>query len=170
MENHSYRWLASGNTGFLSLTVLLHRSWFFNYVGWDHFLWRLRRWCWRLRPGQSGQPFPSDLKIEIPMQCFDRKKKLCEVNSKKFHATKINKNLILLEVNRTNLFSWIWKSKLFRCNVLTKNTVCFCFDETIYYLDFNSNTTAIFSRTATKANVAKRWFWDFGSFLSYIHM
>ena len=108
MKSHSYRWLASGNTGFLSLTVLLHRSWFFNYVGWDHFLWRLRRWCWRLRPGQSGQPFPSDLKIEIPMQCFDRKKIM--LIHKKFHATKINKNLILLEVNRTNLFSRIWKS------------------------------------------------------------
>ena len=108
IKSHSYRWLASGNTGFLSLTVLLHRSWFFNYVGWNHFLWRFRRWSWRFRPGQSGQPFPSDLKIEIPIQCFDRKK-LCEVN----YAGGSD------PANWANLFRRIWKSK-FQCYDLTE--------------------------------------------------
>ena len=60
-------------------------------------------------------------------------KKLCEVNSQKISRNKNQQEFNFARGQSDQPFQPDLKieSKLFRCNLLTKNTVCFCFDETI---------------------------------------
>jgi len=73
---------------------------------------------------------------------------------KKFHATKINKNLNFARGQSDQPFQLDLKIETFSLQCFDKKYRLFLFRRN--YLDFNSNTTAIFSRTVTKANFDKR--------------